>query len=168
MKGMFSALDEMLGWLARNSGWIAGSLTVVMVVAVMREVIGRYFFNAPSDWSLELCGYLLVGLAYLAAADTEIAERHIRIDFIYERFRGRTKNIMDVVISLFGLLWSGTLIWQGGRLALHSLATNARSADAMMWPLFPSQVMVPLGAGMLFLVLMGKLIHNVRALRARG
>jgi TRAP-type mannitol/chloroaromatic compound transport system permease small subunit len=164
MRGIFKVLKKLKGkldWLSRHFGWIAGGLTMVMMVAVMREVVGRYFFNAPSDWSLELCGYLLVGLAYLAAADTEMAEGHIRIDFLYERFKGKTKKVMDIVIACFGLLWSGTLIWQGGRLAFHSLATNARSADAMMWPLFPSQIMVPIGSSLLFLALIGKLVNHI-------
>lgn len=161
MQWIFKAFIRNLDWLSRHFGWIAGGLTMVMMVAVMREVVGRYFFNAPSDWSLELCGYLLVGLAYLAAADTELAEGHIRIDFLYERFRGKAKKVVDILVACFGLLWSGTLIWEGIRIAFHSLATNARSADAMMWPLFPSQVMVPVGSSLLFLVLVGKLAKHV-------
>jgi C4-dicarboxylate transporter DctQ subunit len=148
-------------WFVKQLGWIAGSLTIVMMIAVMREVVGRYFFHLPSDWSLELSGYLLVALAYLGASYTEIIEGHIRIDFLYERFKGKIKIVMDIVIPCIGLCWSSMLVWQGSRLAFHSLKIGARSADAMMWPLFPSQIIIPVGAALLSLVLIGKVIINI-------
>ena len=151
-------------WFANQLGWISGGLTVVMMVAVMREVVGRYFFHAPSDWSLELCGYLLVGLAYLAAAYTELEDGHIRIDFLYGHFKEKTKTIMDIIISFIGLFWVVMVLWQGGRVAFHSLKMGARSADAMMWPLFPSQILVPIGAALLFLTFIGKIIANINLL----
>ena len=157
---IFNKLD----WLSRQLGWIAGGLTIVMMIAVMREVVGRYFFHSPSDWSLELCGYLLVALAYLAAADTELADGHIRIDFLYGRFKGKKKLLADIVIPLIGVCWCLIVLWQGAKLAFHSLAIGACSADAMMWPLFPSQILVPVGAALLVLVFIGKVIRNLNLL----
>jgi len=157
----FLWLFNKLEWFAKQLGWIAGGLTIVMMVAVMREVVGRYFFHVPSDWSLELCGYLLVGLAYLGASYTEVVEGHIRIDFLYERFKGQTKTVMDIIIPCIGLCWSAMVVWQGGRVAFHSLKMSACSADAMMWPLFPSQILIPVGAALLALVLIGKVIKNI-------
>jgi TRAP-type mannitol/chloroaromatic compound transport system permease small subunit len=158
---VFRKLYAGLEWLSNQLGWIAGGLTALMMIAVMREVIGRYLFHNPSDWSLELCGYLLVGLSYLAAAYTEVQEGHIRIDFLYERFRGKRKAVADILISFIGLCWSLMLVWQGSRLAFHSFWIGARSADAMMWPLFPSQIIVPIGSALLCLVLTGKILMNI-------
>jgi TRAP-type mannitol/chloroaromatic compound transport system permease small subunit len=59
------------------------------------------------------------------------------------------------------LCWSVMVLWQGGRLAFHSLKMGARSSDAMMWPLFPSQIVIPVGAALLILVLIGKIIKNI-------
>ena len=163
MSSLFWLINK-LDWLAKQLGWIAGGLTIVMMVAIMREVVGRYFFDAPSDWSLELCGYLLVGLAYLGASYTEVVEGHIRIDFLYERFKGKTKTMMDIIISCIGLSWVTMVVWQGSRLAFHSLKMGARSADAMMWPLFPSQILIPVGALLLGLVLIGKVLKHIGSL----
>ena len=160
MRGLLWVFNK-LEWLSEQVGWIAGGLTIVMMVAIMREVVGRYFLHLPSDWSLELCGYLLVGLAYLAAAYTEVVDGHIRIDFLYGRFKGKTKTVADIIIPCIGLCWSAMVVWEGTRLAFHSLAIGACSADAMMWPLFPSQILVPVGAALLFLVLIGKIIKNI-------
>jgi TRAP-type mannitol/chloroaromatic compound transport system permease small subunit len=154
-------LFNKLELFVKQLGWIAGSFTVVMMVAIIREVVGRYFFNMPSNWSLELSGYLLVALAYLGAGYTEQAEGHIRIDFLYEKFKGKTKTLMDIFIPCVGLFWSAMIVWQGSRLAFHSLKMGAHSADAMMWPLFPSQVLIPAGALILVFVLIRKIIKNI-------
>ena len=59
------------------------------------------------------------------------------------------------------------LIKQGWRLAFHSLKIGARSSEAMAWPLFPSQVLVPIGSLFLALVFLGKFMLAVRKLADR-
>jgi len=164
----FKKIEGGTDWLSHHLGWISGGVAVVMTFAVIREVVGRYFFHKPTDWSLELNEYLLVGMAYFSAAFTEQIDGHIRIDFIYERFRGKTKKIADSIIPLIGLIWSATVMWQGGRLAWGSLINWERSNEAMMWPLFPSQVTIPIGAFLLCLVLLGKIVKNIKSLGQGG
>lgn len=163
-----SAAWRVIEWLSTQIGLIAGGLILIMMIAVVREVIGRYFFGAPSDWSLELSCYLMVGMAYLSAASTELADKHIRIDLIYVRFKGKSKNLADIFIHAVGLCWSAVLVWKGCALAWHSLVTDARSAEVLMWPLFPSQVMVPIGALLMGLVLIGKMLKSISCLRKGG
>ena len=164
---LFARLWRALEWFSGQMGWISGGFALIMMAAVVREVVGRYLFNNPSDWSLELSCYLVVAMGYLASAFTELRDRHIRIDFIYERFAGRTKEVVDIVIALVGLVWSAVLVWQGSRIALHSLLTNARSETIMRWPLFPAHAMVPVGAFLLCLVLVGKIVKGVSSLTRR-
>jgi TRAP-type C4-dicarboxylate transport system permease small subunit len=153
-----------LEWFSTQLGWITGALTAIMMLAVLREVIGRYIFNYPSDWSIEFTCYLVVGMGYLAAPYTELLDRHIRIDFIHVHFKGKTKYAVDILIPSVGLIWCALLVWQGWILAWDSFVTNACSETIMMWPLFPSQVMVPIGAFLLCLVLIGRIVQNIDAL----
>lgn len=148
--------------ISNRTGLLAGVMTLVMMVAILREVIGRYFFRYPSDWSLELCGYLLVALAYLGAPYTELQEGNIRIDFFYSRLRGKTKKYVDFLIYLIGICWSAMVMVQGYELAIDSLKMGNCSSEAMGWPLFPSQVLIPIGSFLLCLVLLGKLISVFR------
>jgi TRAP-type C4-dicarboxylate transport system permease small subunit len=158
------------GWLLRLgdiSGWLAGGITLIMMVAILREVVGRYFFNAPSDWSLELCEDLMVALTYLGAPYTELCEGNIRVEFLYNRFSPPLKMCADILISLIGMGWAGVLTWQGWILAWESWKIGARSEGAMAWPLFSSQVLVPIGSFLLFVVLARKLVLRLRDLIGR-
>lgn len=160
--------QDKIAKLGAATGWLAGGVTLVMMVAIVREVVGRYFFHSPSDWSLELSEYLLVALAYIGAPYTELSEGNIRIDFIYDRFTPRLRAWVDVFIYCVGLLWSGMLGWQGWRLAWESWELDARSSEAMAWPLFPSQVLVPIGALLLCLILVRKLVRRIKLLASSG
>ena len=148
-------------------GTIGGSLTIIMMLTVVREVVGRYLFGAPTLWSAELNCYLLVALAYLGSAYTETVEGHVRMDLVYEKLSGKRKAIADILINMVAMCWIGMLFWQGGRIALHSFLTHAGSGDAMMWPLWPSQLMIPIGTLLLEVVLICKLLFAVSVLFER-
>jgi TRAP-type C4-dicarboxylate transport system permease small subunit len=160
--------EDKISKMGTVSGWLAGSVTLIMMVAIVREVVGRYFFRAPSDWSLELSEYLLVALAYLGAPYTELTEGNIRIDFLYERFSPRVRAGVDIFIHCAALAWVLMLMWQGWRLAWESWELGARSSEAMAWPLFPSQVLVPIGCLLLSLVILRKIGQRIKFLAASG
>jgi len=152
-------------WISSNLTNLAGLLSLIMIFAIMREVVGRYFFNNPSDWSLELSGYLLVGLVYLGAAGTEMNDGHVRIDFIYSHYGKKMKFLVDLLSFIIGLIWCSVLVWQGYLLCSHSFTTDARSATIMRWPLYPAQGAVVLGAALTGFVLLYKifiLIFNTK------
>ena len=158
---IFKKVGRFIEWLSYQLGWIGGALTVVMMLAVLREVIGRYLFHAPTDWSVELTCYLVVGSGYLAGAYTELKERHVRIEFLHSRLRGRLGCFVEITTSLMGIVWCVVLVWQGFLMTWDSYITDARSETIMEWPLFPSQAMIPLGGGLLCLVLLIKVVRNV-------
>ena len=157
-----------LEWFYNQAGWVAGGLAAIMMIATVREVIGRYAFHSPTLWSIELSGYLLVGLVYLGAAYTTLIEGHVRIDLLYGKFKGKRKAIVDIAISVLAIAYCTVLVWQGGILAWDSLAMHATSAEAMMWPLFPSQVLVPIGAFLTILVFIGKIYYSLGSLHKGG
>ena len=163
-----AAIWRGLEWISAQSGWVAGSLTAVMMIAVMREVVGRYLFNNPSDWSLELSCYLTVALAYLAAGHTLLVEGHIRVDLFYRRFRDKARNFLDIFIYMVALSWSVILVKEGWELAWHSYVKGAHSSESMMWPLFPSQIMVPIGSFLVCLILIGMILRMIRTIAREG
>ena len=155
------AISRFLDWFSTQLGWITGGLTAVMMIAVMREVVGRYVFRSPTDWSVEVSCYLVVISGYLALPYTELENKHIRIEFIHSHFRGKIKHGVDIFIHLLGIVWCGVLVWQGFIQAWDSFVSNARSETILEWPLFPFHAMVPMGAFLLCLVLVGRVVRSV-------
>jgi len=63
-------------------GYLAGLLVAVSAVLLTGEVLARYIFNAPSDWSLELCILMLIAATFMAAGHTLAAKAHVNIDIV--------------------------------------------------------------------------------------
>ena len=151
-------------WVCRQTGWIAGSLAVIMMLALIREVVGRYFFNKPTDWAVDLNSYLLVIMVYLGAAYTTSIDGHVRADFLYGRIKGRAKAVLDVFIDIASIFYVSILLWEGGLLAWESFLFDEVSAGGVRWPLAPFQAMVPLGAALVIFLLLVRIARNVRRL----
>ena len=155
-------------WLSKQSGWMAGALSFVMMLAIIREVAGRYFFNTPTDWSVDLNAFLLVGMVYVGSAYTTIIDGHVRADFFYARVSGRPKAWLDLFIDSVCVYYCSMLVWEGWRLAYDSLIYGEVSSGGVRWPLFPFHVLVPLGALLVILCILARTLTNIRFLMGKG
>jgi TRAP-type mannitol/chloroaromatic compound transport system permease small subunit len=70
---------------------------------------------------------------------------HVKVDFFYQRWSPRTKAVMDLITYLFFFAFCFVLIWYGGGVAWESIKEGRESTSAWAPPLWPSQIMIPLG-----------------------
>lgn len=161
---MRKAWEVLLKGIGKINNWIAvfaGACIFIMVVTTTREVMGRYLFNAPTDWILVLCQYLMVTVAFLGAAYTLEVGGHVSVDLLYTRFSPRAKRSVSIVISLIVLCVASIFTWQCWEFAWGSLQAGAVSGEAVPWPLFPVQVMMPIGSFLLCLACISRIYHNI-------
>jgi TRAP-type mannitol/chloroaromatic compound transport system permease small subunit len=143
----------------RLAGLGAGLLLLAMVFMVGRETIGRYFFNAPTDWVFELTGYLLVGIVFMSGGFILQEGAHLRVDIFYTRFSRRTRLWIDALACVLALPFLSLLGWQSLQMALTAYRFGERSL-IMRWPLYLPELFVPIGVGLLTIQV---LIHLARA-----
>lgn len=76
-------------------------LIVPMVYCLLHEVIGRYFFTAPTIWAGDL-SVIMYGMFFMIASPYCLREGgHIRTDFLYNRWSSRTKGLVDLIVYFF-------------------------------------------------------------------
>jgi len=89
---------------------ISSLLLFIMPIPVFLDVLARYLFEASIPGVIEIEGYLLLAIVYLALAYTQFVEGHIRIDLLLAKFPARLRNIIDTsnyfICTLFFLLMS--------------------------------------------------------------
>ena len=154
-------------WFAPKIAFIGGITALIMMVAVVREVVGRYLFNSPSDWSLELCENLVVVMVFLGAAWVTLINAHIKADMLYARFSAKKKAIADIMISLMALTYVVMLTYQSILYSHELLVKWSRSSGMMMWPLFPSQATISIGGVLTSLILLVVLFRSITLLSGR-
>jgi len=167
-----AALEAILVTIDKINDWLGKTLSfgvLIMFVLVLSEVIRRYFFNAPTVWANELVQMIFGAYVVLSGGHILLWGGHVNVDVIYSNFSERGKAIADIVTSFLFFAFIGMLFIYGGSLALESLMTLERTQSAWDPPAYPVKLMIPLGAMLLLIQGLAKLIRDIMALvRVRG
>ncbi|NDF76476.1 MAG: TRAP transporter small permease subunit, partial [Betaproteobacteria bacterium] len=127
------------------SGNIFAWLMVPLVGGVVWEVVSRYFFHQPTEWSYDLT-YMLYGTMFmLGAAYTLRRGAHIRTDFLWDNFSNQTKGWIDT-IAYVGLFFPALMLlfWVGLEEFTHAFSLSERSEQTVWRPLlWPMKLAVP-------------------------
>jgi len=145
---------------------IAGSLVVLMAFASTYGAIRRYAFNSPEPISYEFsCIFLLISFV-LAVPALEIQDRFIRCDILIGQFPKNARDIIGGIISpIAGLAFFGVLTWVSWGDTMYALQIGQVSQSAWPVPLFPIKLFIPIGYGLLCLILIGRLYQGIVSLK---
>lgn len=135
-------------------GRIAGLLIVAVVLIIVKEVVMRSAFNAPSLWADESMTYL-AGMAYaLGGGYTLLHRKHVLVDIVYQPLVRRgvaVKRVVDVAAFAVFAIYVLTLIWFGWELAATSIAQHEGSGTMWNPPLWPVKLAIPVAGALLLL-----------------
>ena len=135
------------------SGKLIALCMLFLVAIITREVVGRYFFDSPTNWVYEMSN-MVNGAAFMLGAGYALLKgAHVRTDIYWERFSERRKGTIDLISYL--VLFFPTMLtlfvvsvddaWYSWVVAERSQESIFR---AIMWPFRSS---IPLAA-LLFMV----------------
>ena len=144
------------------SGHIAGMCIFAIMVLVCTEVFGRTFFNVSTMICDEVSGYLNAAIIFLGLSYTLGANGFLRVEFVYDRFKGRLKRFFKWANVLMGLVYVIILSIYLWRHVLYSYHRKVASIYFTETPLFIPQAVVGMGAVILGLRLVGYLLNRVR------
>jgi TRAP-type C4-dicarboxylate transport system permease small subunit len=72
---------------------IATVCVAIMAIAYTAEVVARYFFSAPLNWSGDLSGYLLCVSVFLALPKVTADRAHVAVSLVVEVMHGQKRRI---------------------------------------------------------------------------
>ncbi|HMM73636.1 MAG TPA: TRAP transporter small permease subunit [Rhodocyclaceae bacterium] len=150
MQAFVRAVGVANEWVGR----VTGLLIVAVVLIILREVIGRSVFHAPSLWADESMTYL-AGLAYVLGGGYALLHRkHVLVDLVYQPVKdrgGTLRAVFDIAGFVLFALYCMTLIWFGWEMGSTSLAQHEGSGTLWNPPIWPLKLAIPL-AGVLLLL----------------
>ena len=148
--------------------YISGFLAVVMAFLATFGVIKRYVLNDPEPYTYELSTiFLLLGVIFAIPYVANV-HRNLRVDVIANRFPKVVQDILaNFVTPLLGLFFLVPMVWKSWEIAFYSLQIGERSPTIWAPPLFPIKILIPIGVGLLCLVLLVQLCHGVSSLIQR-
>ena len=137
--------DDMPGWMAVPIRWIdwfslwTGRIVCWLIVpmfgAMVYEVIGRHFFNAPTLWAYDISRMLYGALFMLGAGYALSKGVHIRADFIYRNWPVKAQGWVDLVLYLVFYFPSIALfLWASWDFAWMAWVRSERGMDTAWMP----------------------------------
>ena len=160
MSGFFPLFDKAVRTLTTLSGYVAGLLILLVSFMVAYEVFMRGFFNAPTEWSIELSIYLVMASGFLGLAPALAGNNHISVDLVTSKLSPKLNQILRTVTALIGLIFCLILTIAGADMVLTSYEINSLSTSTLRIPLFIPQSAIPIGAGLIVLEFLRRLLAD--------
>jgi len=157
LERIVKTIDAISYW----SGYISMFLVVIFAAFMFIEVVFRYGFNSPTVWATESTGlafgvYILVCSGYVL-----LVRGHVTMDAVYNLLSPRKRAIMDIATVGFFFLFAGVLLWKGIPGAIRAVVLGEHSQSAWGAPTWPTKVAIPLGALLILLQGVAKLIRDL-------
>jgi TRAP-type C4-dicarboxylate transport system permease small subunit len=157
--GALQAADRALRALERV--WMlvacAGLFAVMIIITV--DVAARYFFRSPLAWSFDLVSlYLMPAIFFLALSDTLHKNHHVNVDIIFAHISTRTAHALGAVASALAAVVFACITYTAAIRTWAEFKAGDVASGAIQWPSWIGSALVLLGAGLLLLRLVLRMV----------
>lgn len=156
--------------ISRLLGRMLAMVFLLMTINIFYDVIMRYFFHNSSVAMQELEWHLFSIVILFGVSVALMEEGHVRVDFLYDRFKARKKALINIIGTVFFLLPLACLIFFGSfEFVMDSYSMNEISENPGGLPYrWLIKGMIPLAFGVLILSSIGYTIKNINLYRQTG
>ncbi|MBC7138736.1 MAG: TRAP transporter small permease [Defluviimonas sp.] len=150
-----------LGWVARIITFVAAALAALMMVHVSLDVILGQFAADPLPGTVDYVSYYyMVGLVFLPLAFVELSNEHIQVDLIHDMLSPGAKTVLDMLALALSVVFYSLLTWQTWIDAVEKYTIGEKSMGMVAVTVWPGRFFLPLGTGLMVLLLLAKLIQR--------
>jgi TRAP-type C4-dicarboxylate transport system permease small subunit len=167
MVEMAKTLDKSIRLINSALRYVCMSLLFFMMVLGTCDVMGRYLFNKPILGTFEIFEILLPAIVLLGLGYTQGKNAHVRVEILLSHLSFRKQTVLNFVTNGLALFISVLILWRGWVLATQYRRIG-RTIPTIEVPMFLPQLLVPLGALLLILVLIVQMLQYIVQLRKRN
>ncbi|MCD9520235.1 TRAP transporter small permease [Photobacterium phosphoreum] len=144
-------MKKLVEYINKGLAAFTVSLSTFLVLCVIWQVLSRYIIDRPSTVTDELARYLFMWVALVGAAYTTGQKRHLAIDLLTMKLKGKYKVINELIIQIAIAAFAFVvLVYGGSNLAIKTLATG-QLTPALGWEMGYIYFCLPIsGALMIF------------------
>jgi len=144
---------------------VGGVALVLMMAQVTLDVIGKYFLASPLPVTLEMVSnYYMVAVVFLPLAAVERANGHIHVELIYSHLPRLARRLLDLLAYGLGLFFFWLLADTGWVQAWRKFQVGEFIMGSYSLIIWPSRFLVPIGAGLMVLLLALKFLLSALAI----
>jgi TRAP-type transport system small permease protein len=123
------SVGNAIDFLARKIVWLSAASVLAVFALVVVDVVGRYFFNHPVKGSNDIGEVILVLIAYLSVAYTQLNKEHVRVTLLWGKLPPKGQLIGDGLSFLLGAVIYALIAWNLGHRAVRLIAGTYASTS---------------------------------------
>lgn len=135
--------------LVRGLGLLGQLALASMVVTICYDVVMRYVFMMPTDWSLEVNTFLVIFIAVIPSSDVLRTDSHLRIGFFASKLSPAARRRVARASGLVGVGFCALMTWKGLGMALQAYKYGDRMSTPLGTPMVIPYLFIPVGFGLL-------------------
>jgi TRAP-type C4-dicarboxylate transport system permease small subunit len=147
--------------------WFLVFLMSILVLDVLWQVFSRYVLNAPSSYTDELAGYLLIWVGVLGAAYVAANREHLAIDLLIQRSSPETKYKLELIIAVCIIIFSVMVLIVGGSWLAYTRFYLSVKSSALGLPLGIVYLVLPLSGILITYFDIDNIVKMVKANRKK-
>ena len=137
-------------------------LMIVLVIDVVWQVLARYVAQAPTSFTDELARYLLIWVGLFGAAYALGKKRHLAIDLLITRLKGKSRINLNRLINILILGFAVFVMVIGGSRLVWITLTLKQISAALGVPLGVVYLAIPLSGALMIFYAVIDIIHPIR------
>ncbi len=162
LAAMIAAILRHIDRLAIWAAALAAACLISMAVLMMGEVIARSAFSQSLVFSWEFSGYLMGATFLFGAAHTLRSGGHVRVSLLAEHLPRGLARGLDYFSTLVGIVVTAYILYALCDLTYSSYTRDIVSFTPTQTPLIVPQGVLAIGALLLFLQMLARLIRLFR------
>jgi TRAP-type C4-dicarboxylate transport system permease small subunit len=160
MRPLIRAIEGLSTLLAYISMWGV----FLMMVLVVVDVALRTFFSSSLLLVDEVCGYLLVLVAYFAYAEALKKDAHVRVDMVFNMLSDRVKVRLDLLFSIVSVIAIAVVTWASVIMVSRAYERGVTVPGILLTPVWIPQLAIVIG----LLALLLQFLVEIRKLAGRA
>jgi TRAP-type C4-dicarboxylate transport system permease small subunit len=160
-------VDKFIGVSSRFLEWVGVMGILLMFVVNFIDVVGAKLFVRPLPGSVEIISFSQIVAIAPAIAFTLILGRHIRVEFILDRFPKRIRAAITSVSSFLSLILFVLIVWQSYLYGV-SLQKAGEIGSTSHLPLYPFAYLIALCSVPVCLVFLMEILQSLNEVFSHG
>ena len=147
--------------------WIGAAGVCAMILVAAGDVLGLKTFGEPIPGSVDLIVVAQLIAISFAASISIILNRHLAVEMVFEKLHGRTRTVIETVVTFLTLVLFIVLVWQMWGYA-DNLRMKGTSSYVLYLPLYPYAYAMAVAFIPVCLTLLHKFLTLVTMIIGRG
>lgn len=150
-------MDNLLKHISNVLAGFACLVLLGVMAVTFVDVVGRYFFNAPITFAVELIQLGMGLLVLFGLAITTLQRGHIAVDIIESLVPRILARVFSAIAALCGLAFIGLIAWRLWDRALKFMG-DGLATDVLFLPVWPVVMLMAFAASVAAVVALSQVI----------